>query len=260
MKLWITFSLLFPITCFCASCHRINKHSAFDISQHAEDSLEQQDARQLLLSLKNINSNLKTCKGTGSINVWDNKQYYSSRIAWVAADNKLRIEILGVSGLPAKSIAYDASSIYLFSHFDKRFYKKKLSKNKNIEKIIEIPISFKDIIFILSGRVPVYHHTYLFLKKDISCEEHVLILKNRQHQIIEKIFVNNHTTTAKKIEVYNKYGAMEYRAVFDNLQDIQTYRIPLNIKIENDDARIQIIIDKYWANISVSPSTFVLTP
>jgi hypothetical protein len=53
---------------------------------------------------------------------------------------------------------------------------------------------------------------------------------------------------------------MEYRAVFDNLQDIQTYRIPLNIKIENDDARIQIIIDEYWANISVSPSTFVLTP
>ena len=53
---------------------------------------------------------------------------------------------------------------------------------------------------------------------------------------------------------------MEYRAVFGNTRDIQTYQIPRNIKIENNDTLIQITIDRYWADVSVLPSTFVLTP
>lgn len=253
----IIFFSMFLFVIFCSSCHRVYKHSVPAPPSVSDVFQPQEEAEQLLLSLKNINSELKTFKGMGSIKIWEIKRHYSLRTAWVGTDKKLRIEVFGASGLPAESIASDGNSLYLFSHYNKRFYKTKLGKR--IEKKLPIPISFSDIISILSGRVPVYHHTYIFFKKNVSPVENVLILKNNRHNVIEKIFVDKSTTTVTKIEIYNKDGSMEYRAVFNNFHEIQTYKIPLNVEIENNDTIIQIITDKYWANVSVLPSTFVLT-
>jgi hypothetical protein len=66
---------------------------------------------------------------------------------------------------------------------------------------------------------------------------------------------------AVKIEVYKGKGRLRYRAEFKNMLEIQGYRVPVRLDISNDKGDgFSLEIDRYRANVSVSPSVFVLKP
>ncbi|MDM8550798.1 hypothetical protein QUF72_11995 [Desulfobacterales bacterium HSG2] len=213
----------------------------------------------MLLALKDRNDALKSFKGIGKIKLRDKNIFHAVRVAWLGTrTGKLRIEVLDVSGRPAASIASDGKWFYFLSHAEQRFYKKRAA-DPSLKKIVLIPVKSSDIITLLGGRIPIRDHNSVSIIKDTF--GHTLVLKAGFGNIREKIYLDQSKTTVYKIEMFDIFGSLTYRAEFGKVQDVKDYRIPFRMKLSDDkDKSFQLRIDRYWADVPVSPPKFVLTP
>ena len=225
-------------------------------------SEELHKAANVLLSLKNKNNELKTFKGAGKITFWvKGKKGLISDVAWVGSEpDKIRIAMRSLSGQPVVSLACDGRWLYFVLHTDQRFYKKP-SKNSTLKKFISIPIKSGDIVSILAGRIPVVKHDSAMIKKNSSKNGYVLVLKKGWANVVEKIYLDETGTSVRKLEMFDLNGLLLYRAEFIGMQDINGYLVPSELFVSgaNGDS-FRLDINRYWADVSVSPSTFVLTP
>lgn len=220
------------------------------------------EARNLLLSLQNRNIKLKTFKGIGKITFWKNgKKGIITNAAWVGSKpDMLRIAMRNVSGQPIVTFANDGSWLYFVSHAKQRYYKKRSTKS-NLKKFISIPIKAGDILSLLAGRIPVYKHEFEAIIKDDAKDGYLLVLKKRWGNIIEKIYIDGNKNNVRKVEVFDDTGSLLYSAVFERMQTINGYDVPLRLVFSGGNGnRFQLDIQRYWADISVSPSVFVLNP
>ena len=181
-------------------------------------------------------------------------------MAWLGSKpKKLRLEILDISGQPAASLATDGNYFYLLSHIESRFYKKH-STDDSLEKLISIPVRSSDILSFLSGQAPIYNYDRALLKKTESEDGYVLILRKNWQGIVEKIYLDQNKEVYK-VEIFNGKNSPLYRALLHGTQNINGYRIPLRLEISTDDGfYLKLDIDKYWADVYVSPSMFILPP
>jgi len=236
------------------------------ISRQPEDSLESAamaDARVVLSILRNQNRMLKNFKGIGKIKVrQDQKTRIDERIAWVASETaKLNIAVL-VSGHPAIKMASDGEWFYYYETREgKPFYKKFSASDANLKQITAIPIKISDIIALLAGRVPLREHHTAVLERSASGKSYVLVLKRRWWGVTEKIFLDETKSKVHQTEFYNRSGSLIYLARFDEMQSIDGYRVPALLSISNGDGiDLELVVNRYWADVDVSASMFVLNP
>ncbi len=228
-------------------------------SKIPDDLLE---TRNLLSMLENKNCKLKTFKGIGKITFWKkNTKGLIAGIAWVGSEpDRLRIVIRNASGQPVASLASDGKWLYLVSHAKQSFYKKS-SANSTLKRFISIPIKPDDIVSILSGRIPVNKYNSATIIKNKFEDGYVLVLKKGWGNIIEKIYLDESKKDVCKVEIFDTAGSLLYRTVFDRMQNINGYRVPSRLIFSNSDGNsFQLDIYRYWADVSVSPSMFVLAP
>ena len=228
-------------------------------SEIPDDLLE---ARNLLSMLENKNCKLKTFKGIGKITFWKNdKKGIITNAAWVGSKpDMLRIAMRNVSGQPIVTFASDGRWLYFVSHAKQRYYKKRSTKS-NLKKFISIPIKAGDILSLLAGRIPVYKHEFEARRKEDAKDGYLLVLKKRWGNIIEKIYIDGNKNNVRKVEVFDDTGSLLYSAVFERMQTINGYDVPLRLVFSGGNGnRFQLDIQRYWADISVSPSVFVLNP
>ncbi len=87
------------------------------------------------------------------------------------------------------------------------------------------------------------------------------MLKRRWWGVAEKIFLDESKTNVHQIEFYNRSGTLVYRARFDAMQTIGDYRVPASLSLTNgDNLHLQLVVTRYWPDVAVSPSMFVLNP
>ncbi len=218
------------------------------------------EAENILSGIQNKNNNLKTFKGIGKIRIWNKNLSHTVRVAWLGEEpEKLRIEIMSIAGQPAASIAGNGQSLYFVSHIQQQFYKKE-EKDPSLREILYLPVNFRDIISILRGCIPIREFHSFSLEKNKSGDGYVLILKRRWGNIPEKIFTDESRTRICKIEIFDVEG-LSYRVEFDNFQDVKGFQIPFDMKFSNDAGEgFQFYIERYWSNIGIAPSKFVLNP
>lgn len=221
---------------------------------------EPSEAEKLLLSLKNKNFALNTFKSTGKISFWEKgNKGMSAGIAMAGAkSDKIRIAVRDVSGQPVTSLASDGKWLYVFLHTKRKFYKKP-STSSTLKKLISMPIKPSDMVSILTGCATIRKYRSVFLTKNNN--GYVLILKARWGNVIEKIYLNEDKKYIRKIEIFNANETLAYSVIFNKMQNIQEYQIPLQLIFSNNNGDgFQIDIDRYWTNAAVSPSMFVLKP
>ncbi len=254
----LSFLIIFIFTVVFSACSTIND------SIRSQDIYKDSEAYNILEILRNTNATLNNFKGIGTTKSFQpggSSQIF--RIAWLGASHqrKIRMEILGVSGQPAASMASDGSYFYFLSRNTRRFYKKRLSKNTTLKQIISIPVKPSDILDLLAGRIPVYEHYIATIEHAASGEYVVLILKNRRHEVVERIYVDKSKTAAYKVEKFDRSGSLMYRAAFSRMQDINGYQVPLELEISTDQGVFfSLTVDRFWTEASASPEMFVLTP
>ena len=256
------------------------------VSKKPEDIKALSEARELISILENQNRELKAFKGVGRITFWkNNKKDLASNIAWVAsAPDRLRVALRSISGQPIVSFANDGQLFYLFSHAQGQFYKKPAT-NSTLKKLLSVPIKSDDIVDILAGRVPVNKHNSAVLIKSApsrrtpanasqqqvdrfspgeTCvpeDGYILVLKKGWGKIHEMIYLEANKKDVRMVEVFGLTGALAYRAEFSGMQTIKGYKVPFRLVLSNDDGSgFQLDVDRFWADVSVSSSMFVLTP
>ncbi|MFC1577985.1 hypothetical protein ACFL36_03130 [Thermodesulfobacteriota bacterium] len=236
------------------------------LSRQPEDPLEmaaKAEAQGVISLLSNQNHELKNFKGIGKITVRQNQATrIDERIAWVASETaKLNIVVL-VSGHPAIKMASDGEWFYYYEVREgKPLYKKIPASDNNLKRVTAIPIKTSDIIHLLAGRVPLRAHHSAQIERPASGKGFVLVLKKRWWGVIEKIFLDETKARVQQIEFYNRSGSLIYRAGFDEMQLIGGYQVPASLSISNgDDLDLQLVVNRFWANVGVSPSMFVLNP
>ncbi|HUV50910.1 MAG TPA: DUF4292 domain-containing protein [Anaerolineae bacterium] len=221
------------------------------------------EASNLLLSLKSKNNELKTFKGTGKVTFWGKgKKGLISNIALVGSEpDKIRFVMRSLSGQPVASLACDGTWLYFLSYIDDQRFYKKPSQNSTLKKFISIPIRSRDIVSILAGRIPVAEHDSAMIKKNRSRDGYLLVLKKDWENVVEKIYLDETKTTVRKIEMFDLNGLLLYQAEFIGMQNINSYLVPSRLFFSgaNGDG-FQLNINRYWADASISPSVFVLTP
>ncbi len=217
--------------------------------------------RHTIEILQSKNRDIKTFKGTGRVNYSvKNRETVSSNMAWIAGDeNKLLILLRGLLGEPLARIATDGEWLYFFSHADNSYYKKR-SANASMESFISIPVKSKDIILLLSGRIPVVEFdSAVIVGHDTGPA--VMVLKKRWLGVVEKIYLDESREEAVKVELFDSMGEIIYRASFDGENNVNEYRFPSRLLVSNDRGdSFTIDLERCWTDIPVSPSIFVLNP
>lgn len=227
----------------------------------AERAAESQEARRLLATLKEKNIDLKTFKGTGKFKFWQEGRTHSARLAWAGSyPDKLRIAVMSIAGQPSASFATDGEWLYLVSHTQQKFYKKH-SPNPTLQKLISIPITTGDVIAVLLARVPIREHQTAAVVNDPSGGGYILSLKNQWQGVKEKIYFDSKKEKIERFEIFKGSNTLSYRVVFSEMRRVNGFEVPSIVIISDGQGnRFQLNIDKYWTDVPLTPSIFVLPP
>jgi len=251
-KAFLVFLLFFFFMPACA------KHVRKDTVCVPPDSVS--NAVSLLATINQRNKSLRSVKGIGKIKLWGENGVQVSRLAWLgSADGRLRVEVLGLSGQPVAKFIYDGKRFFFLSHIDQQFYQK-TCLDPDLKPLTGIDIKVSEMIFFLSGGVPIYDHDTVSLQHLGADEGYVLILKKRWLWEVEKIFLDESLSVVNKVEAYNWSGLL-YCAVLEQTCNINNHSIPFNIVISTDSKEgFSITADRCWADITVLPEMFLIDP
>jgi len=237
-------------------------HPGFRALQKPQGPEVSSEARELLFVLEKQNNNLRTFKGTGRITLQKSGAKDAAvRIAWIGAlPDRLRIMLRNVSGQPLVSVAGDGHWVYFFSHTQGK-YSKQRSASTFLQRFFSDSITFEDVVRLLAGRVWVAEYGQAVVQTDESGSGYILVLKTAWGNIAEKIYFTANKRTVRKFEMFDQNGDVIYRVEFDGEQIINGYRIPGRlIFLDRHKSGFKLEIDRYWADVSVTPDTFVLAP
>jgi hypothetical protein len=221
------------------------------------------EVRNLLSVIQSKNDTLKNFKGIGKIKVWQNGIIkVDQRVAWIGKKPvKLSIAVL-ISGYPAIKLAIDGKWIYyLETRGDDTVFRKINASDPSLKSIISIPIKTSDIVMLLAGGIPLRKFDAIDVIEDNSGNGNVLVLKARWWGIRQKIYFDEGGSQVRQIEIFDRSGELKYRAEIENIRPVNGYQVPFRLKLSTGEgADFQLDIDRYWVNVVLPTSVFVLAP
>ena len=179
------------------------------------------------------------------------------RVAWVGSrQGNIRLEILGVGGRSVASLAGDGEWLYYYSHLEKQLYKERDSV-RNLRRLFAVPVASHDIAALLAGRIPIREHHRATLAKDPAQGIYTLTLTKKWAGDVERIYLDSSELRVRQMEMLNTRQAVIYRVQFKGKKEIEAFVIPSRINITAKEGdQLQIDIERYWANVPVSPLMF----
>jgi len=219
--------------------------------------------RDLLSVLKTQNDSLKNFKGIGNIQIRQNgRLQLDHRVAWIGEKPvKLSIAVL-ISGYPAVKLATDGEWLYYLEvHGQETTFRKIPASDPSLKKLISIPIPSSDLITLLAGRIPMPKFDSAALIEEKASPGYVLVLKEQWWGVRQKIYYDQSISEVRQVEVFHRSGSLKYRAEIESKQWINGFQVPLRLRLlTHDGADCLLNIDRYWVNVDLPPSVFVLTP
>jgi len=220
------------------------------------------DPETIVDRLERINQDLSSLKGIGRIKIWKFNKLQSTRMAWAGyRPEKLRLEILGITGRPLSSVAFDGKRLYLSLHAENQFYQRQ-TRHADLRRFISIPISIPDTLAILSGRVPLLANASASLEMPPLQDHCILTLKkNWFKKRTAKIYLGADLRTVRQYELYGAEDKLRYRVEYLQRKQYGAYQLPVALQISDDQhTRIQIEADRIWPDADVPSEMFVLKP
>jgi hypothetical protein len=226
----------------------------------AEDSPEAVEARLVLDHLRKTNERLKNFKGVGRLTIrQEGKVQMDERMAWIGSDPLKLSIVLFAAGFPAVRMAGDGEWLYYQDDQAAGSTVKKIrASDPDFKRLLSIPIQSSDIIALMRGRIPIREHRSARLQPLKSGSGYVLTL-TRAWGGRQMIFLDESKTEVRQTEVYDASGDLLFQANFLEMQLVDGYKVPLRLAVSGKDkALVQLVVERYWADVPVTPSMFVL--
>ena len=221
------------------------------------------EVRHLLSAIQTKNDTLKTFKGIGKINVWQNdSRPVDQRVAWIGEKpQKLSIAVL-ISGYPAIKLVTDGKWLYYLETRDQEtIYKKIAASDPSLRNLISIPISSSDIVTFIAGGIPLREFDSVDVIADKSGSGYAFVLKKQWWGVRQKIYFDESKSQVRQIDLFDRSGSLKYRAELEKIRTVSGYQVPFRLKLSSDaGADFQLDIDRFWVNVELPPSVFILTP
>ena len=185
-------------------------------------------------------------------------QVLSGRAAIAAvAPDKLRVEWLNMMGQPFLSFLADGKNITVVSRSDGKVHRLRQSAGA-METLVHIPIGIEDLQRILVGSIPLREHAF-FLLDQMAENEAWLTLKDRWHNVIASIKVNQADSRVQAMKVFDRQGDLQYAVQWMEWRHIDRYDLPAKVAFESENRqRLVLTVERFWPNADVPPSAFVL--
>jgi hypothetical protein len=224
-----------------------------------EDPAAAAEALSLVEKLKAVNSGMTTMKGLGRLTVrHGDRLQIDERMAWVGAPPLRLSVVLFAAGFPALRMAGDGEWLYYQDGQEAGAPVKRIrSSDPDLERLLSISIHTSDIIALISGRLPIKEHTTARVVPVASGRGYALQLLKGRH-VRQNVFLDEAKSEARQIQVFDS-GSLLYQAEFVEMQRVGRYKVPLRLVISNAaGASVQLVVERYWADLPVSPEMFVL--
>lgn len=220
------------------------------------------EAAAILDGIRKTNEGLVTFKGMGRVTIRnEGKVQVDERMAWVGAEPLRLSVVLFGAGFPALRMAGNGEWLYYQDTSEPGGPVKRIQvEDPDFKRLLSIPIQASDIIAILRGRIPVREHTSVRLQRTRAGDGYALLLM-RTWGVHQKIFVDETKTKVLQTEIYDTFGNMLFQVNFQEMQLVDRYKVPSRVVVSNDrKAQVQLLVERYWPNVPVEPSMFVLGP
>ncbi len=209
-------------------------------------------------AVREFNSQIETSKGTGWIIIKVKETTQKYRVIWAAAfPDRLRMTLL-LSGLPVETMIATGQSLAFYSHTGGHESHIIYSKDPDLKKYLNLPVSVSDIVSVLLGRLPVrsFDDAY-YLPDDPSLSTVVLQHRHdRQHQYLH--FDGNRNI--HRITRIDNQGRRLYGIILGDCLSRDFGKLYTKIEMMDKTSRkMTLIITKFVANPEIKASAFMLT-
>ncbi|RTZ97430.1 MAG: hypothetical protein DSY90_07380 [Deltaproteobacteria bacterium] len=221
-------------------------------------------AGKLLEKLSRQEASPDRFKGYGRYSLDSPDGRFSGRMAWaVKQPDMFRAEILDVSGRPYTTLASDGKWLYIHLKAENKFYKKP-GTQATFSRVIGVPVTVRDIVVFLSGRVPVHAYQAAQVQAGGATgvrKGPVLFLRGKWNRPVEEIHFDGDTLSPVRVVMYSRTGAFAYQVdISGRLQPEPTaYTFFQTLLFQDSEHHgIKIIADRLWPDVELPPSIFTL--
>ena len=225
-----------------------------------EDPAAAAEALRVIATLQQANSALKTFKGVGRLTVrQEGKVQVDERMAWVGAPPLKLSVVLFAASFPALRMAGDGEWLYYQDGQEPGMAVKRMrASDPDFKRILSIPVQASDIIALMCGRMPLKEHNRATIQPLATGKGYVLLLMDGR-SVRQKIFFDETKSETRQTEIYDSWGKLVFQANFIEMQVVSGYRVPSRLVVSRGkDATVQVLVEKYWADVPVTPEMFVL--
>jgi hypothetical protein len=212
------------------------------------------EAEAAWAAVRNFNADVRTLKGSGTAELIRDETRQVGRTVWVGkAPAHLRVSLLDPVGRPISTLVADGEILAGRMGPDGNGFRVH-SGNPSLRPALGIPIRARDAIRLLAGRVPAA------APRGIVLEGERLILADRWNRRILTVELDPDRRRPVAVERYSD-GKRQYRAVLETGEPGREGIRALGRLIllaDDESARFDLRVDRFWANQSLPPRAFVM--
>jgi hypothetical protein len=225
-----------------------------------DDPVAAAEALSVIAKMQQANGALKTFKGVGRLTVrHEGKVQVDERMAWVGAPPLKLSVVLFAASFPALRMAGDGEWFYYQDGQEPGAPVKRVrARDPDFKRILSIPIQASDIIALMCGRMPLKEHSRATLQPLASGTGYLLLLMDGR-SVRQKIVLDETKSETRQTEIYDSWGRLVFQANFIEMQVVSGYMVPSRLVVSRGkDATVQVVVEKYWADVPVTPEMFVI--
>lgn len=212
------------------------------------------EAEAALAAVEAFNAEVRTFKGTGTIELVRDGSRQVGRMVWVGkAPAHLRVSLLDPVGRPLSTLVADGERIAGRTGPGGDAFSAPAA-NPSLKRVLGIPIRAREAIRLLSGQVPTPRPYSVTLAGDR------LRLHSRWNQLLEVVELDPRHSRPVAVERFSG-GDRRFRAEWGPMESgPEGIRIPTRIAVAGPDgtARFDLRVDRFWANQSLPAGAFIL--
>lgn len=222
------------------------------------DPVGEKIARSTANRLIQFNQSIKKSKGTGWVVVRNGSQKNRFRIAWAAAfPDRVRMAFL-IMGQPAETIIADGEQVLFLSHTGKHNPHTLYSANPNLESYLGVPITLREVISVLCGRLPLKNFDQSYLPQSDNSGNTIILYDQKKGPVQNILLNNNHRV--KNIISTNLFNNRLYEYTIGDFLDINNLKIPSPVNVSGKtDHHLHLNIIRFTVNPEIKESVFMLT-
>jgi hypothetical protein len=215
------------------------------------------DPASLIASLKERQNEIKSFRGLGELSLMVGSERQTTRVAWIGSQpGNLRVETLGLWGLPHLTFIINGSTFYLYAHAEDRCFKGKATA-RSLSRLVSVPLRVEDLFVVLSGQVPVLPFRDAKIRRSEKAGQWCLALYKGWGRLVERMWIAEGGKTVEEIEVFNGRGKLQYRVAFTQVREVKGVWIPRRIIISNEqDPVLSLHVEEFLTEVAIPEGAY----